>query len=217
MKKIIYIAALIVSIGFAVIIGIMTRNSFDSLSEDLDYNQYTVWQSPVLLNSEYIFSCIDQTDLIAKVIFTGRREQMYYASLSEAKILEVYKGDRGFNGEIINIYESGYFFSPAQLYRGSFYNLMQEGKEYYVFLLKREYISSYQNTLNYFEYTQYPFEFSILAVENGPAICLNSNETYKYKDIAKYEFFYYDDREYKDVINMKTNIIKKYILSVTLN
>jgi hypothetical protein len=87
---------------------------------------------------EMVKNGLDTARLIARVRYTGRRQPMYQCTISEAEVLEVYRGDQNLKGQLIAVYERSFFYIDS--YNNGLFlkampmNFMLEDDEYYVFL-----------------------------------------------------------------------------------
>jgi hypothetical protein len=128
-------------------------------------------------------------------------------------VLEVYRGDPTLVGQKIGVYEDCVFDYSIQLFvpSGSFLP-MKEGREYYVFLLEREYLKAYQETLPYTEFRAYPVMFSIVPVNNIPPHFTDPAIPVTYKEIAEDDFLCYSQEQYDEMRIMIDKLTQKYIV-----
>ncbi len=195
MKKICLILSLFL-IGGSAVLGILTKHSFTDHIQLNNVDNYIVRYTPddsipeedfdSLIDTE--LEMLEHVNLIAKVKFTGQRVQKYECTLSTVDVLEVYRGDGTLKGKRINVYELNYFHSEGLYMNYTNLNLMKQGREYYVFMRKRDYMTEYQKKLKYFEYYGYLNYFSIIPVEKnmehyftpGKKLCWSAVKDYDY-------------------------------------
>jgi len=209
-KNIWIVITLIIVSSF--IIGISTKNSFYDPEDGTPLDEYVVIPTYPFYIRDYLFEEIDRVDFIAKVTYTGERYDAYLSVKSIVHVDEVYKGNENLIGERIAVYENNYFNNIRNQYVTiSYFNVMQEGRSYYVFLREKIYMKSYQDKLSYYEFYPYPVDFSILSINHDKKKFIDPTEPLFYKDISQYEFLFFSDDEYDEVIETKQKIIDKYI------
>ncbi|MCL2254134.1 MAG: glycosyltransferase [Lachnospiraceae bacterium] len=202
---------MIAMISISIIAGIATRMSYEYPDITIPRDEYEVIvPRPFWEDEELIIEEIKRADFIAKVTFTGERYDVYFGSKSIVSVDKVYLGDNKLVGELIAVYENGSFCDYLKYYRGGNFNLMRTGKSYYVFTRKNNYLKAYQDSLLYYEFRTYPWEFSVMSVEDSHLVPVETNETMIYKDFAHYEFLFFSNEEYEHAMSIKKKIIDMY-------
>jgi hypothetical protein len=203
----------VILILLSLILAFMTKGSFYSADDGTPISEYSVFLSyPISIDKDFILDELKKVDLIAKVRFTGERNPSYISVKSIVIIEDVYKGDTNLVGEYITIIEQNYFNHDSKMYIPfSFFNLMRENEQYFVFLIKKDYMVAYQNKLQFYEFFPYPYEFSVFPVNNVRREYINPLNDILYKDIYEYDFLFFSDEEYDEVLNVQREIIRRFI------
>lgn len=212
-NKIIF-SVLSVFLCFAIILGVITKKSyvcldFDaSLFENATIDQFfEPYENPEQEIQNEINDYLSQVDFVAKVKFTGERENRYYSALSTVAVIKVYRGDEKYEGNKIKIYEQFAFDNNrCILYTG--FLPMQKNEEYYVFLKKRDYIETYQKTLASDEFSIYCRNFGCFRTQNKPLPIINKDKE-NLKDVREYDFLYHSTEDFNQCMDMK-NMVMQY-------
>lgn len=217
MRKLQKVTAVVVTICILVGIGlgIATRNSYVHTSATAEERSaYTV--RPLQVPSadtveDTIQTYLSEAELVAKVRFTGEREDKYNAELSTVEVLEVYFGDETYTGKTIRMYEKFRFSDGCETIDFiTCFLPMQPQKEYYVFLKKKAYIDTYQQKLPYEEFRLYCGQFGgCFAAENDP-LPIVETETLTWKEAAAYDFIYHSTEEFDNCMEQKNAVLSYF-------
>lgn len=160
-----------------------------------------------------LLQILSESDLIAKVKFTGNRKQMYESTLSSVIVLDVYKGDSNLVGNQIDVFEIN-FFGTKGFYRNiSLFNLIQKDKEYYVFLREKKYMNDYQNQLELPRYMCTNVDFSVISTEAEKNAIYNLNEKLFFSDVKESEYICFSKAEQEKIESIKSEIIQYFIIN----
>lgn len=174
----------------------------------------------------------DEATLIIRAVFTGKRIPMYYATLSQITVLDVFKGDSALVGQNINIYERSFFDSGydkagnlhQQLRLINPSAFMKEGEEYYVISDMKKEFPTYRHALNEkleyvgmrsseIEYIPYiiPVDF------NRDNIITMSQNQFKNNELTYHEFLDYQYLVYDEKSIEELEIIYNHVLAFLQN
>ena len=214
-KLSIWVWVCIVVIMFVLGAAILTRLSYTN-GKDRYINEVDDFSVGIFLPDEEkvkvrsnLNKLENESDLIIKANMTSRVQELEEYTLSEVKIIEVYKGDPSLVGEKIKIYEPAIFIYYHQQYSSTdFYNLMDVNREYILFLkplnypkelnIKKEQTNSY--FLSSTTYGKYD---------------INSNN--QIPVITDYEKVKYRDVKSLDIITNNEDIIDNYFNFIVLD
>lgn len=147
MKKIVILTAAFLVMGCALALyvrGSLPNRYNDHLASKAIYLVTPCDDTDIEGTREYLqllTQYLLKQDMIAKVRFTGHREAIYGATLSEVEVLEVFKGDSALERTKIEIYEYADYsdWGGKTGYRlFTMTNLMKEDNEYYIFVNNTE-------------------------------------------------------------------------------
>lgn len=226
----IYFVAMLCIVVLCLVLGIATRNSYVGYSsfaqmeeeENLqgypvqisDAGEYDEFAAPI----DHYSSLEEASDLIAKVSATNERKMFPY-TVTKTKVIveEVWKGDAEI-GQPVFIYEPANFsYSVSKTYQSTGgYQIMEEGKEYYVFLQKLKTAEGYkmsdQEKDTYLpstaSYSKYPVQEGDVEVLNKKRL---NNGGYSYGEIQNEEIITSDQK-----ILLRYNKIKEEVLKADL-
>ena len=226
----IYFVAMLCIVVLCLVLGIATRNSYIGYSsfaqmeeeENLqgypvqisDAGEYGEFAAPI----DHYSSLEEASDLIAKVSATNERKMFpYTATKTKVIVEEVWKGDAEI-GQPVFIYEPVNFsYSVSKTYHSTGgYQIMEEGKEYYVFLQKLKTAEGYkmsdQEKDTYLpstaSYSKYPVQEGDVEVLNKKRL---NNGGYSYGEIQNEEIITSDQK-----ILLRYNKIKEEVLKADL-
>lgn len=227
MKKRTLISIIVFIIIFTgvVIVGIMTRNSYinnvdiSNYSEKdnvyLEITDHTEDVTKDFKNLNEIKTLKDleaNTPIIAKVKVNpnSKRDQYYLTTLTNVQVLDVYKGSIPYKN--IDIFEpiSGMSLEdPKEDFISSLdgYNLMNDGKEYIVFLKELKDVNYSENKTVYMPTTTILSKYE---VSNDTINKLKPDDKIKYSDVKNQEVLLTDENLIKKFNNFKDEVIKKY-------
>lgn len=214
MRKL-FIVLIILMIVFGMTQGVITRLSYRVINLE-NYNKI---ENFIICNSgdmdektlNEIISINDiekNSELVAKVVFSGHRQPQLSCLLSEVKITKIYKGNSKLNNQSIYVYEPSYFCFSSNKTKNTYnivnyYNIMLPSKEYILFLNLKKYPKGYiynEKDLITYNVSKYSCfgKYSVNVDTSAKAISFDS------------------DIKYKDVINLPAvsenkQIIDKYI------
>lgn len=159
---------------------------------------------------------LSETNLIAKVRFTGERTECYNSMRSTVDVLEVYVGDKAYTGKTIRMYEQFRFVDVVKSVQSAYCFLpMQQGREYYVFLQHKDYIDEYQKQLPYEEFRLYCGQFGgCFAAENEPLPFVEA-ENPTWQDVAAYDFIYRSAEEFDCCMEQKNAVLAYFGIPYT--
>lgn len=203
--------------------GIVIRNSyvgyhsFEEMANKENLQEYYVQ----LTEEDEQFIAIDDyeelensADIITKVSATdNRRMSPYTTTLTEAVVVETYKGEIK-SGESIFIYEPAAFsYSVSKSYRsGGGYQMMKKGEEYIVFLQKlktaKEYKMSEKEEKTFLPTTVL---FSKFPVQQGELEVINekkmNNGKYSYADVENLEIITSEKEDLEKYAKIKEKVL----------
>lgn len=114
--------------------------------------------------------------------------------------------------DIIDFYEAGFFTYHDKInlvfFNLSPFNLMQQGKEYFVFANKKPFQKEYQETLKYDVYTPASVEISWFETTMSFSPILDESPQ-KYAHVKNNEMNVYSEKQRKNIDKFKSEIIKK--------
>jgi hypothetical protein len=211
MKKIVPSVTLILILA-SVIFGVITRNSFKDGFAGANFDSFTLVPMDVFnVSQQDIVDRLDTADTILKVRFTGERELAYLCTRSVVEVLETYKGAKSLVGNKIAIYEVPTWDPASHSCRNFiFFNLMIPGKEYYVFLYAKHYLTAYQDMIQYPEFRCASGDFAVLPVQDELVFLLDKNKVYTYGEIKDIPIFATTESEYQSIIKLKYEMIERY-------
>lgn len=217
-KAVAVVTAICILVGIG--LGIATRRSYVHTSataeERLAYTLRTSELPSADSVEDTIRTYLSEAELVAKVRFTGEREDKYNAELSTVEVLEVYFGDETYTGQTIRIYEQFRFsdrYGTVDLI--TCFLPMQPQKEYYVFLKKKAYIDVYQQKLPYEEFRIYCGMFGgCFATENEPLPVVEA-ETLTWQEAAAYDFIYHNTEEFDSCMEQKNAVLSYFGIPYT--
>ncbi len=217
----IMISVLAVCTLAAAVLGVFVRKSYNDTKvtpeESLSY-----LASPIAVPTEdtvedTIETYLSNAKLVAKVRFTGEREERLNSMLSTVEVLEVYFGDTAYAGETVRIYEQFRLDSISRAVQsiGCFLP-MQQGREYYAFLQPKDYIDVYQETLPYEEFRIYSGQFGgCFAAENKALPILPEDAALTWEDVADYDFIYHSKAEFDSCMAQKNAVLAYFEIPYT--
>lgn len=143
MKNKIYYIIICMSVIFCIIIGVSVKNSFHNTVDPQNLEKEVIYHTVVNLDDfvgklyfdnhiEKFSELQNESDLIVEIKLTDNRQLYSQATLSEAEVLETYKG-KVKPGDKILIYEPVFFLNDAY-FTASGYNLMKKNNSYIIFL-----------------------------------------------------------------------------------
>lgn len=210
-----------VSLIFAVIFGIATRNSYArldgdkavfSVDESLDLSKETIKG----LNSQKVIKDLKEADSVF-VVTVKNSEKIYECTKTAVTVDRVIKGDESILKSNVIIYEPNFNYYPKNPKQQCYYfvnclnNLMQENKQYLVFANKIKYSDSFQKTLDSYEYLvniDWPlYSFPI----DNEIKCINSDKVEFYEDVKHYDYFCYSDNQKNILEKIRTDVLNKYL------
>lgn len=201
-------------------VGVATRHSYVHTSAtEAQRSAYAlrIMKLPSVDSVEdTIQTYLSEADLVAKVRFTGEREEKYNSQLSTVEVLEVYDGDQAYTGKIIGMYESFRFSDGVGTVDFiSCFLPMQPQREYYVFLKKKAYIDVYQQKLPYEEFRLYCGQFGgCFAAQNEPLPPVEA-ENPTWQEVAAYDFIYRSEAEFDCCMEQKNAILEYFGIPYT--
>jgi len=154
---------------------------------------------------------LETAEAVALVKFTGKMENIGGALQQEVEILSVYQGELFEEKDVVFLVNDGRSFiindEGRELMGGIKTNLMEEGKQYLVF---------FNSTPGKFEHLFYGaslesgiFYFSIEDYKKG---YYETEETFvPYSSLKDVEFFCNDEKIYTQILEVKHDMIKKYV------
>ncbi len=222
MRKLQMAVAAVVSVSILVGIGvgIAVRRSYVYTSATAEERQAYVLSLSQMPSADTIEDDIQtylaDTDLIAKVRFTGERADRYNAELSTVEVLEVYVGDKSYENRTIGMYEQFRFADRAgRIDCLSCFLPMQAQKEYYVFLKRKVYTDAYQQKLPYEEFRLYCGSFGgCFAAKNEP-LPFVAVENPTWQKLAEYDFIYRNTEEFDRCMTQKNAILEYFGIPYT--
>lgn len=213
--------------------GVLTRFSFQGsttlkqLTDNSNINQYTIqiFQEDGVDNLYNMFAKVSNyseleksSELIAKVKVTDDRK-LYSNTINTKVVLEeIYKSDGNLaKNDNIYIYEPAYFEEEFEIYDSQDgYQLMESGKEYYVFLngikTAEGYKKSEKEKITFLPSTT---KFSVYSTDNKEQKVLNQEkidgdeERYNYGEIKNLNILTSSKNELEIYENIRMELINK--------
>lgn len=210
----------------ALIFGIITRNSYSTLS----HNENELSKAQIQLSEDwsgeynYIYSNVDYDMALAEL---EQSEYIFYAKCIDSEVcyncikytMEVIKTIKGdieeSSNEIILYQLISFDFSKQGITFVSPDNSLplKNEKEYLIFTNKRNYYETYQNTLDKNEYSlclsgAFP---TALIVNESQNKCINLNEIKEYSDIKDCYYMCFDETSLKNINEISQQIINHYL------
>ena len=213
--------------------GVLTRFSFQGsttlkqLTDNSNINQYTIqiFQEDGVDNLYNMFAKVSNyseleksSELIAKVKVTDDRK-LYSNTINTKVVLEeIYKSDGNLaKNDNIYIYEPAYFEEEFEIYDSQDgYQLMESGKEYYVFLngikTAEGYKKSEKEKITFLPSTT---KFSVYSTDNKEQKVLNQEkidgdeERYKYGEIKNLNILTSSKSELETYENIRMEFMNK--------
>ena len=213
--------------------GVLTRFSFQGsttlkqLTDNSNINQYTIqiFQEDGVDNLYNMFAKVSNyseleksSELIAKVKVTDDRK-LYSNTINTKVVLEeIYKSDGNLaKNDNIYIYEPAYFEEEFEIYDSQDgYELMESGKEYYVFLngikTAEGYKKSEKEKITFLPSTT---KFSVYSTDNKEQKVLNQEkidgdeERYNYGEIKNLNILTSSKNELEIYENIRMELINK--------
>lgn len=148
-------------------------------------------------------------DFIAKVRFTGERCQQHMSTLSTVDVIEVYEGDASLAGKQVDVFETNYF-DPSGKYRNiGPINLMQKGKEYYVFLMSCNYSPEYQEKLERLRFADYLLNCSVVPVNiTNEEIIDPDTPNLTYGKVKHYDYLFFNENSRRNLAQVRENLLE---------
>jgi len=188
-----------------------------SLADDEDYKSFKEYAIPYSSVEELA----NNADLIVEVQAIGqwRMEEGYIKST--VNINKVYKGDEDILGKDIYVYEkfSVFKFPSHPAYDNcltKYYNLMQTGNRYILFLSSRKFPENYkyseEESKTYLIVNDYLGKYSLNPDEQLKLLSVNKEtDIVLYKDIANYEILTCSQALLDQYSQWKKNVLDKYL------
>ena len=211
------------------IVGRCTANSF---VDDVDFEDYLLKNDPGIVyygmgydpdtnvgyvNNEEVQSVedLEQEDVVVlkgKLVEGFRREKYYECILSQVEVVECYSGALH-AGDQIHMFEPVDCRMKEQMHCTDGYSVMQNGKEYILFL------KQLQNT--YFGSGAYVYApvstcYGKYPVDHNQPVRFTNNELeeieklHPYSQMKDMEVYLYDEKEYEKYLELKNQVLDKY-------
>lgn len=218
------IAVMCISLVFAIVLGVLTRNSYQYFDRD---------NGVVTKEVEYTKKNIDKLtveELIKKlkkvefafVVSVNESENISESTKVTATIDEIIKGDGEQIGNTIIIHEPNFFWYTKRSGENSYYylnyvnNIMQKDKQYLVFVDKVEFSEAFQKTLKYTEYAvevedflyAFPLNSSVEVIPSEP-------REVAYSEIKQYDYFCYSESDAEKLSEIKNAVLEYYLNNET--
>ncbi len=211
-------SAIIVSLFFSIVLGVVTRNSYKYPDRD---------EGVILLDSEYSEEQIESLNaqwLIGKleknecvfVVSIKSSENIHESTKVVAVVEKTIKGNEEIGEEII-IHEPNFFRYNKNSDELSYFcvnwvnNLMSVGKQYLVFVNKVEFSNAYQQTLLRNEYvvpvSQSLYSFPI----NDTIKYMNFDGVQKYNSVKDYNYFCYSEANAEKLNEIKNEVLEYFL------
>ena len=229
MKNKIYYIIISVSVILCLIIGVLVKNSFynklDPQNLEKEVSNYIVVNLDDFVGKLYFdnniekFSELQKTsDLIVEIKLTGNRSLYNQATLSEAEVLNIYKGKVKLGDKIL-IYEPVFFLSDSY-YTASGYNLMKKSNSYIIFLKNLKVPKGYKykndEARTYLPVSTIFAKYNTKLTDKQKIIDKtklnnpNEDKNLKYKDVKDNEIISTDIKIIDQYNSFKLSVLKRY-------
>lgn len=214
-------------IAFAVLIGIITRLSYSTLSlNDEAYNSAKLNFTPehaeeydetiMNYNLDLALREYDQTcDYIFKISVLSV-EHCYGCTKYDAQVLKTVKGDINETGKNITIYHAVWFYEDGDnslVFSEFDYSFpLRPGKTYLVFANKKDYMEAYQQTLDCNEYCLEPFIYhpTIYALGEPQSDFVDLNKDKTLADVEDQHFICFSQEALEHMNRFAHEVIEYY-------
>lgn len=217
----ILLSVVAVSLAFAVIFGVVTRNSYKHYDADNAEVRLSHESTEVYIKNITAESVIKQLNSANSVfaVTVKESENIYQRTKTTVRVDRVIKGDESVLNSDVIIYEPNFFAGGSRHSDGYFYystnsinNLMQTGKQYLVFTDEMKYSKSYQETLDTPEYavnralTLYSFPLS------GEISFFPSEDfLVPFKDIKSFDYICFSEYQKNVLDDIRKSVLDKYL------
>lgn len=211
----------------AILGGIFTRLSYQDYSADATekIGGFTVLLSG--MNLEYVWNSVPElikdAEYVLKIKKTGASQYQYHTILSQVQVISVYKGDEGFAGKSIYLYEPSFIdFKNESYFAVAGYNIMLTGEEYIVFLNQRKFPEGYKpNAIeqNSFLFASFSFaencalgKYLLNNSFQSEVLDLSNRRSIKYDDIKDLEVVATEKDQLEYYNNFKKQVLGLYLV-----
>lgn len=205
---------------FAIVFGIITRNSYANLDGDkavFNVDESVDISKEVMkdLNSQAVIKELEEADSVF-VVTVKNSEKIFECTKTTVTVDRVIKGDESNLKSNVIIYEPNFNYSKKSKQQSYYFvnylnNLMQENKQYLVFANKIEYSDSFQKTLDSYEYlVNIDWALYSFPIDNEIK-CINSDKVEFYEDVKHYDYFCYSDNQKNILEKIRTDVFNRYL------
>lgn len=218
------IAVMCFAMVFAVTLGVATRNSYQYFDRDKGVVTKEIKYTNKQIDELTVEKLVKKLKKVefAFVVTVNDSENICESTKVTAVINEIIQGDGEQVGNTIVIHEPNFFWYTKRSGENSYYyvnyvnNIMQENKQYLVFVDKVEFSEAFQKTLKHTEYAvevedflyAFPLNSTVNAIQSEP-------KEVTYNEIKEYDYFCYNKADAEKLNEIKNEVLEYFLAEKT--